>query len=89
MKSYLYLRSMKDKTVYYTDPVLGLLHIKIPFKQLWDSSRDGMDVPPAIRLEHIQDCVKAGKDVDVIVASILHQLCFMGEKPKSDILYFH
>jgi hypothetical protein len=80
---------MKDKTIYYTDPALGLLQIKIPFKQLWDASREGMDVPPEIRLEHIQDCVKAGKQIDVMVASILHWLCFMGEKPKGDVLYFH
>jgi hypothetical protein len=24
-----------------------------------------------------------------MVASILHWLCFMGEKPKGDVLYFH
>ena len=80
---------MKDKTIYFIDPLLGQVHLPVPFKKLWELSREGMDVPPAIRLEHIQDCVNAGKDVDVVVGSILHQLCFLDKKPKEDILYFH
>lgn len=89
MKSYLYLRGMKDKTIYFIDPNMGQFHVDVSFKELWELSREGKDVPPTIRLEHIQDCVKAGKDIDVMVGSILHQLCFLDKKPKDNILYFH
>jgi len=80
---------MKDKTIYFIDPYIGQVHLDIPFRKLWDASREGRNVPPETRLEHIQDCVKSGKQIDVMVSSILHQLCFLDKKPKDDILYFH